>query len=75
MAMSANQTLNADTPDAQPFDLASIAGSYVQVDAYDSTPRGASKSRWSLSRTCATRWICPCPQARKARMSIRWAYR
>lgn len=52
MAMSANQTLNADTPDAQPFDLAPIAGSYVQVDAYDSTPRGASKPLVTLKDLC-----------------------
>lgn len=52
MAMSANQTLYADTPDAQPFDLASIAGSYVQVDVYDSTPRGADAPLVTLKGLC-----------------------
>ncbi len=52
MAMSANQTLYADTPDAQPFDLASIAGSYVQVDVYDSTPRGADAPLVTLKDLC-----------------------
>ena len=52
MALSANQTLDADTPEARPFDLASITGSYTQVDAYDSTPRGASSPLVTLGDLC-----------------------
>ena len=36
----------------QPFDLASIAGDYVQVDTFDSTPRGADRPLVSLVDLC-----------------------
>ena len=39
-------------PAEQPFDLASIAGEWVQVDAYDSTPRGADLPVVALPELC-----------------------
>lgn len=53
MEASAGDTVDPDTADAHPFDLASIAGASVQVDTYDSTPRGADKpvlTLWDLCR-------------------------
>lgn len=52
MEMSARQTVDADTAEARPFDLASITGSSVQVDLYDSTPRGASMPVVTLKDLC-----------------------
>lgn len=52
MEMTRRQTVNAGTDDAQPFDLASIAGSTVQVDLYDSTPRGADMPIVNLLDLC-----------------------
>ena len=39
-------------PAEQPFDLASIAGDYVQVDGYDSTPLGAEHPVVTLKQLC-----------------------
>ena len=53
MQASAGDTVDPDTADARPFDLASIAGASVQVDTYDSIPRGADKpvvTLWDLCR-------------------------
>ena len=36
-------------PAEQPFDLASIAGEWIQVDTFDSTPRGADRPVVSLT--------------------------
>ncbi|MDM8300122.1 FtsX-like permease family protein [Collinsella tanakaei] len=52
MELSSHQTLNPDTPEAEPFDLSSITGSYVQVDVYDSTPRGAARPLVTLQDLC-----------------------
>ncbi|MBM6785595.1 ABC transporter permease [Collinsella tanakaei] len=52
MEMSRRQTVNAGTDDAQPFDLASIAGGTIQVDLYESTPRGADMPVVNLLDLC-----------------------
>lgn len=52
MELSTSQVLNPETPEAESFDLASITGSYVQVDLYDSTPRGAARSLITLQDMC-----------------------
>ncbi|WP_066830051.1 FtsX-like permease family protein [Collinsella ihumii] len=52
MEMSRRQTVNAGTDDAQPFDLASIAGSSIQVDLFESTPRGADMPVVNLLDLC-----------------------
>ena len=52
MEMSRRQTVNAGTDDAQPFDLASIAGGTIQVDLYESTPRGADMPVVNLLGLC-----------------------
>ncbi|MDN0063210.1 FtsX-like permease family protein [Collinsella ihumii] len=52
MEMSRRQTVNAGTDDAQPFDLASIAGGAIQVDLYESTPRGADMPVVNLLDLC-----------------------
>ena len=52
MEMSRRQTVNAGTDDAKPFDLASIAGGTIQVDLYESTPRGADMSVVNLLDLC-----------------------
>ena len=49
---SEGDTMDADTPDARPFDLASIAGNHVQVDVYDSMPRGGDTPVVSLQDLC-----------------------
>ena len=52
MKAGEKDTVEPDTPDAHPFDLSSIAGSYVQVDAFDSTPRGADLPLVDLAELC-----------------------
>lgn len=52
MEASKNDVVNPDTPDAQSFDLSKIAGSYVQVNTYDSTPRGATMPLITLKDLC-----------------------
>ena len=52
MEAGKDDVMEPDTPDAQPFDLASIAGEWVQVDAYDSTPRGADRPVVTLLELC-----------------------
>ncbi|MCF6412836.1 ABC transporter permease [Collinsella tanakaei] len=52
MEMSRRQTVNAGTDDAQPFDLASIAGGTIQVDLFESTPRGADMPVVNLLDLC-----------------------
>ncbi|MDN0069632.1 FtsX-like permease family protein [Collinsella ihumii] len=52
MEMSHRQTVNAGTDDAKPFDLASIAGGTIQVDLYESTPRGADMPVVNLLDLC-----------------------
>ena len=52
MEAGKNDIMNPDTPEARPFDLASIAGDYVQVDAYDSTPRDGDTPVVSLVDLC-----------------------
>ena len=52
LAASAADTVDYDTANAHPFDLASITGASVQVDAYDSTPRGAEVPLVTLQDLC-----------------------
>ena len=52
MEAGKNDVTEPDTPDAHPFDLASIAGEWVQVDTFDSTPRGADRPVVTLSELC-----------------------
>ena len=59
MEVSADDVMTATSdeiaqgvPAEQPFDLASIAGEWVQVDAYDSTPRGADLPVVALPELC-----------------------
>lgn len=52
MEMTRRQTVNAGTDDAQPFDLASITGSSIQVDLFESTPRGADMPVVNLLDLC-----------------------
>ena len=52
MEAGEKDTVEPDTPEAHPFDLASITGSYVQVDAFDSTPRGADRPLVDLAALC-----------------------
>ena len=52
MEAGKNDVMDPDTPDAQPFDLASIAGEWVQVDTFDSTPRGADLPVVTLPELC-----------------------
>ncbi len=52
MKASELDTVGYGTPEAKPFDLASITGSYTQVDAYDSTPRGQSEPLVTLDALC-----------------------
>ena len=52
MKAGEKDTVEPDTSDAHPFDLSSIAGSYVQVDAFDSTPRGADLPLVDLAELC-----------------------
>ncbi len=52
MEASKNDVMDPDAPDAQPFDLASIAGEWVQVDTFDSTPRGADRPVVTLTDLC-----------------------
>lgn len=53
MAESAGDTVAYDTSGAAPFDLASIAGRYVQVDLFDSTPRGSDRPLITLTDLCS----------------------
>lgn len=51
------RALEADTfiegpRESEHFDLASIAGDYLQVDCYESTPRGATKPLIALDELC-----------------------
>ena len=52
MEAGKNDVMEPGTPDAQPFDLASIAGEWVQVDTFDSTPRGADRPVVTLPELC-----------------------
>lgn len=52
MEAGKNDVMEPDTPDAHPFDLASIAGEWVQVDTFDSTPRGADRPVVTLPELC-----------------------
>lgn len=52
MGASEGDVVNPDTPEAEPFDLSRIAGSHVQVDVYDSTPRGGEGPVVSLASLC-----------------------
>ncbi len=49
---SANDTVAFDTSEEHAFDLASIAGRHVQIDAYDSTPRGEHMPLVTLNELC-----------------------
>ncbi|WP_308616155.1 ABC transporter permease [uncultured Enorma sp.] len=49
---SALDTVDPDSADARPFDLASIIGRSVQVDVYDSTPLGESVPLVTLNALC-----------------------
>lgn len=49
---SALDTIDPDTPDARPFDLASIIGRSMQLDVYDSTPVGQSVPLVTLDGLC-----------------------
>ena len=52
MEAGKNDVMEPDTPDAHPFDLASVAGEWVQVDTFDSTPRGADRPVVTLPELC-----------------------
>ena len=59
MEVSADDVMTATSdeiaqgvPAEQPFDLASIAGEWVQVDTFDSTPRGADRPVVTLPELC-----------------------
>ena len=52
LATSAADTVEYDTANARPFDLASITGASVQVTVYDSTPRGAEVPLVTLRDLC-----------------------
>ena len=52
MSSGEKDTVNPGTAEAHPFDLASIAGGYVQVDAFDSTPRGGDRPLVGLAELC-----------------------
>ena len=49
---SGNDEVNAELPNAEPYDLDGILGERVQVEAYDSTPRGESEPVISLNQLC-----------------------
>ena len=52
MAASSSDVIDPGTGETYPFDLAAIAGDYMQVDTFDSTPRGASGPVVSLVDLC-----------------------
>ncbi len=52
MEAGKNDVVEPDTSEAHPFDLASIAGEWVQVDTFDSTPRGADRPVVTLPELC-----------------------
>ncbi len=52
MAASSSDVIDPGTGETHPFDLAAIAGDYMQVDTFDSTPRGASEPVVSLVDLC-----------------------
>lgn len=52
MEAGKRDTVDPDTPEAHPFDLASIAGDHVQVNAFDSTPRSADRPVVTLNDLC-----------------------
>lgn len=49
---SKSDTVNEGTADAHPFDLSQVAGGSVQVNVYDSTPRGADAPIVTLNQLC-----------------------
>ena len=49
---SKSDTVNGGTADAHPFDLSQVAGGSVQVNVYDSTPRGADAPIVTLNQLC-----------------------
>lgn len=49
---SANDTVAFDTSKEHAFDLAAIAGKHVQIDAYDSRPRGERMPVVTLNELC-----------------------
>ena len=49
---SGNDEVNAELPNAEPYDLDGILGERVQVEAYDSTPRGETEPVISLNQLC-----------------------
>lgn len=49
---SGNDEVNAELPNAEPYDLDGILGERVQVEAYDSTPRGETEPVVSLNQLC-----------------------
>ena len=49
---SGNDEVNAKLPNAEPYDLDGILGERVQVEAYDSTPRGETEPVISLNQLC-----------------------
>ncbi len=49
---SAKDTIQEGEHAGQPFDVLSIAGDYVQLEAYDSTPRGAREPLVTLDGLC-----------------------
>lgn len=50
--VSKSDTVNEGTADAHPFDLSQVAGGSVQVNVYDSTPRGADAPIVTLNQLC-----------------------
>lgn len=52
MEASKNDVVNPGTADERSFDLSEIAGEYMQVDAYSSTPHGASVPVVTLVDLC-----------------------
>ena len=52
LAASTVDTVAPDTPEARPFDLASIIGDSVQLDVYDSTPIGQQVPLVTLDGLC-----------------------
>ena len=49
---SGNDEVNAELPNAEPYDLDGILGERVQVEAYDSTSRGETEPVISLNQLC-----------------------
>ena len=49
---SGNDEVNAKLSNAEPYDLDGILGKRVQVEAYDSTPRGGTEPVVSLNQLC-----------------------